>query len=107
MNQCREDSTNDSGRCNYSKSSAIMWATSSSDPMSSFEFYDMPIEYVDDMPILQKMTEQSKRVADWINAKINNYDLTDFDALLAMIASEETLARTWNSLEEDDAWAHL
>lgn len=84
-----------------------MWATSSSDPMSSFELYSIPIEYVDDQPISQKMIEQSKRIADWINAKVNNYDLTDFDALLAMTASEETLARTWNFPEEDDAWAHL
>ncbi|MFZ3158454.1 MAG: hypothetical protein WA124_13225 [Smithella sp.] len=107
MNPYLKGSTNDSGRCNFSKSSAIMWATSSSDPMSSSEFYGIPVVYLDDLPILQKMTDQSKKIADWVNAKVSKYDLSEFDALSAMTASEKTLARNWNSPEEDDAWAHL
>jgi hypothetical protein len=29
------------------------------------------------------------------------------EALLCMLASEEVLAKTWNTLEEDEAWKDL
>lgn len=112
-------STNNSGQSipydTFSTSSAIMWETSSLNPMSLIEFHGLPIEYADTMiikdvennAIFQKITDKSKKIADWFNAKTYDYKLTNFDAHSAMIASEETLAKVWNSPEEDDAWAHL
>jgi hypothetical protein len=116
MKKHREYSINDSGQSipydTFSTSSAIIWATSSSDSMSLVEFHGLPIEYsdtmiikdVEDTPMFKKITD---KIAEWINTKTYDYDLTNFGAHSAMIASEETLAKVWNSTEEDDAWAHL
>ena len=109
-------STNNSGQSipydTFSTSSAIMWETSSLNPMSLIEFHGLPIEYADTMiikdventPMFKKITD---KIAEWITTKTYDYDLTNFGAHSAMIASEETLAKVWNSPEEDDAWAHL
>ncbi|MCW5851999.1 MAG: DUF2281 domain-containing protein [Anaerolineae bacterium] len=39
--------------------------------------------------------------------KVGLVDGSDDSAIQTMIASEEVLARDWNTPEEDEAWAHL
>lgn len=44
------------------------------------------------------------RGASWL---IDPLEISQSDSILTMIASEEILARDWNTPEEDEAWANL
>ena len=102
----------------FKTASAIMWGTSSSDPMSEVELRRVPVGYII-MPATnanirprfiretEKKTGQGEILLDRIIDKKIICDITQSDAILTMIASEEVLGRDWDTPEEDEAWAHL
>lgn len=55
MKQCNESILKDSGKCipykNYTTSSDVRWATSSSDPMSIVEIDRVAVEYTEPIVI--------------------------------------------------------
>jgi hypothetical protein len=117
--------TQDSGQCipytDFKTTSAIMWGTSSSDPMSGIELCRVPVGYTEAIimmdpyanvriPLIRetrKKTGQSEIILDQIIKRKISYDIRESDAILTMIASEEVLGRDWDTPEEDEAWAHL
>ena len=114
-----------SGQCipytDFKTTSAIMWGTSSSDPMSGIELCRVPVGYMESIIMMEPYTNvripsipetgkkigQSEIILDQIIGRKIRYDITESDAILTMVASEEVLGRDWNTPEEDEAWAHL
>jgi len=102
------------GQCipytNFKATSAIMWRTSSSAPMSEVELRRVPIGYTGSIIVFvqtEKKTGQGEILLDRMIDKKISYDIVESDAILTMIASEEVLGRDWDTPEEDEAWAHL
>ncbi len=108
-----------SGQCipytDFKTTSAIMWGTSSADPMSRIELSRIPVIMMGSyanvkIPLIretEKRIGQSEIILDEIIDRKIRYDITESDAILTMVASEEVLGRDWNTPEEDEAWAHL
>lgn len=117
--------TQGSGQCipymDFKTTSAIMWGTSSSDPMSGIELRRVPVGYTESIIMMEpyadvriplireagKKTGQSEIILDQIINRKIIYDITESDAILTMVASEEVLGKDWDTPEEDEAWAHL
>jgi hypothetical protein len=125
MNKYHEYLKQGSGQCipyrDFKTTSAFAWRTSSSDPMSETELNRIPVGYAESIIIIEpyvnlqtpsgrearKKAGQSEIIIDQIIEKKIRYDITETDAILTMIASEEVLGRDWNTPEEDEAWAYL
>lgn len=117
--------TQGSGQCipytDFKTTSAIMWGSSSSGPMSGIELRRVPVGYPESIimmkpyanvriPLIRetgKKPGQSEIILDQIIERKISYDITESDAVLTMVASEEVLGRDWDTPEEDEAWAHL
>jgi hypothetical protein len=119
--------TQDSGQCipytDFKTTSAIMWGTSSSNPnpMSGIELLRVPVGYVESIimmepianvriPLIREIGKKIGQAEITLDEKIDRkiiYDITESDAVLTMIASEEVLGRDWDTPEADEAWAHL
>jgi len=125
MSKYAECFTQGSGQCipytDFKTTSAFTWGTSSSDPLSGIELYRIPVGYKEAIVMAEpcadvriqliretrKKTGQSEIIIDQIIERKIRYDITESDAILTMIASEEVLGRDWDTPEEDEAWAHL
>jgi len=117
--------THGSGQCipytDFKTTSNIMWGTSSADPMSEIELCRIPVGYMEYIIMMETDTDvkipltrekekkigQSEIILDDIITRNNRHDVTESDAILTMVASEEVLGRDWDTPEEDEAWAHL
>jgi hypothetical protein len=102
----------------FKTASAIVWGTSSSDPMSEVELRRGYVESIIMMepianvriPLIRETGKKIGQAEIILDEKIDRkiiYDITESDAVLTMIASEEVLGRDWDTPEEDEAWAHL
>ncbi len=125
MNKYPECIAHGSGQCipyaDFKTTSAILWGTSSSDPMSGIELCRLPAGYAESIIVMEpsadvrmplipgigKKPGQSEIILNPIIDRTINYDISGSDAILTMIASEEVLGRDWDTPEEDEAWAHL
>lgn len=125
MNKYSEYLTQGSGQCipytDFKTTSAFTWGTSSSDPMSGIELHRIPVGYTEAIIMMEpyanvqipsiretrKKAGQSEIILDQIIERKISYDITESDAILTMIASEEVLGRDWDTPEEDEAWAYL
>ncbi|MDA8124711.1 MAG: hypothetical protein M0009_05945 [Deltaproteobacteria bacterium] len=125
MSKYAECFTQGSGQCipytDFKTTSAFTWGTSSADPMSGMELSRIPVGYAEAIVMAEpyaneriqliretrKKTGQSEIILDQIIERKISYDITESDAILTMIASEEVLGKDWDTPEEDEAWANL
>ncbi len=95
---------NESGKyvpyLDFSTTSCISWASTSSSPLSVTERHRVPFEVVDAIIVMNNDVDLQKQPT--IRKMI-----PESEAILTMIASEEVLGREWNTPEEDEAWANL
>lgn len=109
-----------SGQClqdnRRNKSSAIMWATSTSASTVTvghrdiFQFTEkrkVPQNNEIMQKFISEMAKKTKQILDRVNDKKNISRIKKPGVLFTMVASEDVLSRDWNSPEEDDAWADL